>query len=409
MAKDEAPKLFLTIPHIPLARRLATELVDAVGDLIRAPKSYLTVALLPDSLAASLPARFVAEVGGALALGFTHPISFVKEALTPDEIGEKRRGRLTKILAVSAVFHSVLIAYILIAALLAPYAGVQIVDKKYRELELAELLKPLHYPPQLLRGPGSSETMTLEQIRERDRKRKEELERRAREKKAREEEEARKAAEAAKKAEDARKNEEAKKEAEAKAKAGAGQFGEINVAPIKDIVGKVYEMYESGQLDLAFDDFILMASFKIDPDGSIPKSSIKITKSSKSEVVDRTALEVLWRLGESHALGPLSTLSSNTIKLEINEKVARLTITSFAPTADEAKSKAQSLSFLLNILRVAQKGKNPAVAELLSHLVLKSDNKRIDADMTVPRGKATDMMKNQFGKSPPSNNNPGEK
>jgi hypothetical protein len=142
-----------------------------------------------------------------------------------------------------------------------------------------------------------------------------------------------------------------------------------------------------------------MASFKILPDGSIPVSSIKILKSSGSKTLDKRSIEILWRLGESHALGPLSSLSSNTIELKVSDAVTRLSITSFAQTPEEASAKVTQLSFLLKLVGAQQKTKNPMVAELLSHLVMKADNKRIDADMTVPRARASEMMQNQFSKN----------
>jgi hypothetical protein len=116
-------------------------------------------------------------------------------------------------------------------------------------------------------------------------------------------------------------------------------------------------------------------------------------------MVDTKGIEVLWRLGESRALGPLSSLSSNTIELRVNDTVTKLSITSFAPTAEEAKTKVTQLSFLLKLVGAQQKTKNPMVSELLSHLVMKADNKRIDADMTVPKARASQMMQTQFSKN----------
>jgi hypothetical protein len=107
----------------------------------------------------------------------------------------------------------------------------------------------------------------------------------------------------------------------------------------------------------------------------------------------------LWRLGESRALGPLSSLSSNTIELRVNDEFTRLSITSFAPTPEEASAKVTQLKWLLKTVGALQKTKNPMVSELLSHLVMKADNKRIDADMTVSRARSTEMMQTQFSKN----------
>jgi hypothetical protein len=199
--------------------------------------------------------------------------------------------------------------------------------------------------------------------------------------------------------------EEANKQAEeaVKREAAEGQdkpksFGEINVAPIRDIVPRLYNMYRSGALTLA-DDFKVTVAFKIDPDGSIPKESMHLVRSSGSEVVDESALEILWRLGESHIFVPLSTLSSDIIELDVNDSQARLSITCFAATPDEASTKATSISFMLKVVAATQKNKNPAVAELLSLLTLKADNKRIDAIWTVSKAAVSEMMKMMVGKS----------
>jgi hypothetical protein len=85
--------------------------------------------------------------------------------------------------------------------------------------------------------------------------------------------------------------------------------------------------------------------------------------------------------------------------LEINDNFARLSITSFAPTPEDARAKAEQIRFLLGVVKYTQKSKNPAVAELLDHLTMKADNKRVDADMKVSRARAAEMMHAQFGKS----------
>src|SRR5262249_47363160 len=177
------------------------------------------------------------------------------------------------------------------------------------------------------------------------------------------------------------------------------QSSETSVTPIKNVIGKVYDMYRSGQLDLDMSNFSIMLTFKVDADASILRPSIRILHSSGSMIVDKTALEVLWVLGESRALGPLSVLSSNTIELKVDNNIARLTVTSFAPTPEEAKAKVTQLSFLLKTVGALQKSKNPMVSELLGHLALRANDKRIDADITVPRLRAAEMLLMWLGKS----------
>jgi hypothetical protein len=225
--------------------------------------------------------------------------------------------------------------------------------------------------------------MTLEEIRERAEKNKQEMLRRRekaeKEKKEKEEAERKAAAEAAKVA------------AENKP-ATPTKFGEINEAPIKDTVKKLYELYQAGGLDLE-KEFSVMAGFKVEPDGSL--SNIRIIKPSPNKLVDAKALEILWNIGESHALGPVSDLSSATISLDLTENTARLRITAFAPTAEIAKAKADLLNVLFWALRMKE-AKGSDVGQLLALVKVRSDGKRVDTDLNVPRAKAAEMMRARF-------------
>src|SRR5262249_29208203 len=127
------------------------------------------------------------------------------------------------------------------------------------------------------------------------------------------------------------------------------QSGQVGVAAAQDLVRELYQMYQSGQFDLG-DNYFLMASFRILRDGSIPKESIHIIHSSGSRSIDKKTFELLWRLGESHALRPLFSLSSNTIELLVSDTVVKLAMTSFAPTAEEAQTRVTQLRFLLKLL-----------------------------------------------------------
>ena len=127
-------------------------------------------------------------------------------------------------------------------------------------------------------------------------------------------------------------------------------------------------------------------------------TDIRTLKSSGSKNLDVKAADVLWTIGESHALGTLSTLTSNSIRLDLTGDVARLTITSFAPNPEEAKQKANDLNALFFFLKVAQKAKgNNDVVELLSHAKVRSDNNRIDADLTMSRARVAQLIKNKVG------------
>ena len=226
--------------------------------------------------------------------------------------------------------------------------------------------------------------MTLEEIRARAEKHKEELararEKAEKEKKEKEEADRKAAAEAAKVA--------------AEKQPVPTQFGEINEAPIKDLVGDLYALFLAGGLDIPDMKFNFMAGFKVERDGSIPRSSIHLITSSGSKVFDSKALEILWKIGESHALGPVSDLSSATISLGVNDQIARLRVTAFAQTPEIATAKKDLLKVLFFALRM--KEKSPDISQLLKQIDVKSDGKRVDTDLIVPRAKAAEMMRARF-------------
>jgi hypothetical protein len=383
---DPESRLFYMLPQEGLASRLINRAEEALLELADDPAGYLLVALSLDSADNSLTVRLFRQLKGALLEFSAHPVDFVRGAFWPDLVSAAYRRRIKVALAASATLHAGFAGYLIYMALISPLSGLKVVDKPYRELDIAELLKPLHYPRQMLRGPGDR-TLSLEEIRERERRRKEE--RRREEERRRREQEERRREEERRRAEMARAEEEKKKSTPM-------EFKEINLAPIRDIIGRLYDMHQAGQLDIQ-DNFSIMASFKVEPDGSI--SNIRILKSSGSKVIDENAIKILWNLGESHALGPLSDLSSNTIRLDLMGNTVRLTITSFAPTPNEARAKVEWLKFIIGALRISQQSKSPEIAELLSLLKLKYDNNRIDADLTVSRARATEMMRGQFGKA----------
>jgi hypothetical protein len=403
---QEVTPIFYQMSDPPLLIRLGRELKVAAGQFAQHPADYLSAAILPANAGKSFPVRLAAVVSDAGSAIVRHPIGFLSGAFSLDAIGKSRRRRLVPVLTAVAFFYLVFCAYAVYEAFLSPYAKVRVTDNSnYRKFDPNWVLAKLTYPPGMLHQPSAGPAKSLEDIRKDDaeRKRKAEIAKEEREKREKEEE-AKRAEEAKKQAEEAAKKEADAKAAEAKAaetKDKSKSFGEINIAPIRDIVSKLYNMYLSGDLTLA-DNFKIMVSFKIDPDGSIPRSSIHIIKSSESKVVDENALEILWQLGESHALGPLSSLSSNTIELDVNENNTKLSITSFAATQEDASAKATSISFMLKVVAATQKTKNPAVWELLSHLTVKADNKRVDATMIVPKARASEMMKSTFAKSDPT-------
>jgi hypothetical protein len=93
-------------------------------------------------------------------------------------------------------------------------------------------------------------------------------------------------------------------------------------------------------------------------------------------------------------------LSSTTVALDLNEQVARLTITGFAPTPDIAADMSSKLSTLFKFVAWNNKKSNPPVAELMSLVRVRSNGKRLDAELAVSRERADAMMREQFGKTP---------
>jgi hypothetical protein len=379
--KVPSPDKIIWIMSQPgLATRLARALADTVAEFGKSPLSYLRVALFPDRLQDWLPVRVVTLAGASLS----HPIDIVRGVVAPDAIDPKRRRRFLMILSMSAAVHGSLIVYLIYLAFFSPFAHVRLVNKAYRKFDPNTILAKLYYPPQMVRlaftrGPA----MTLEEIRARAEKHKEELAR-AREKVEKEKKEKEEA--------DRKAAEEAAKVAAQNKPATPTTFGEINEAPIKDTIAKLYELFQAGGLDIPEMKFSVMAGFKVEPDGSL--SNIRLIKQSQSKIIDTKALEILHNIGESHALGPVSDLSSATISLDVTDDLARLRVTAFAPTPEIAKAKSDLLSVLFWGLRM--KEKNPDVAQLLSMIKVTSRGKFVDTDLIMPRAKAAEMMRARF-------------
>jgi hypothetical protein len=372
-------KIIWIMPLPGVAKRLARALADTVQELNEGSVSYLQAALLPDRAQDWFPIR----VSRLILTSAVHPIEVIRGVVAADATELKRRRRLLPILSISAGVHGVLIIYLIYLAFFSPFAHVRVVNKAYRQFDPNALLVKLYYPPQILRQAPTGTAMTLDEIRARAEKHKQELalakEKADKEKKEKEEAD-RKAAE------------EAAKVAAQNKPAAPAQFGEINEAPIKDTVATLYQLFQAGGLDIPEMKFSVMAGFKVEPDGSL--SGIRIIRKSESRIIDEKALEILWKIGESHALGPVSDLTSATISLDVTDEIARLRVTAFAPTPEIAKQKSDLLGVLFWALRM--KEKSPDISQLLSLIKVKSDGKRVDTDLVVPRAKAAEMMRARF-------------
>ncbi|MEN3334235.1 MAG: hypothetical protein V7641_3600, partial [Blastocatellia bacterium] len=292
--------------------------------------------------------------------------------------------------------HGVLIGvlvYLTIANMLAPYANVRIVDKPYRPfsneqiIELYARSRPINQP--------TDKVLSLDELRELERKRREERERRRAEEEARLKAEREKAEREARAAEEKAKAEEAAKAASNNEPA---KFGEINEAAIKAMVSKIYQRYQAGEFEL--NNFSVTVKFKIDCDGSIPRASIDIPKemSSGDPKKDNIAKELLWLIGESHALGPLCKLSSNSIRFDLSDNTTRLSITGFGPNPEWTAQQAKVLRTMFWTLATF-KGKTDT-GELAKYIKVNTVNNRIDVDLSLSRARASEMMRARFAGNP---------
>ncbi|HVG20930.1 MAG TPA: hypothetical protein VNI02_17915, partial [Blastocatellia bacterium] len=406
--------LFLPLPDSTLGGRLARAIADAAREIARGPLSYLRAALLPEKTENWLPLR----LAGALSMLAAHPVALITETMrrdvmlagfinpsvqtglafltntvSADEKSAKRRDRFLPILLVSASLHAAFIGYLVyltISNMFAPFININVVSKDYRRYD-PTMVGPLYNPARPPRAANAGEAMTLEEIRERERKRREEAERRLREKEEREK--------AEKERSERERAEREKADKEKAAQAGAdeskdeGNAGpsvddmkkvEINEKPLKEIIGKVYDQYKAGAIDLEVMNFVIMASFKIEPDGSL--SNIKILQGSGSKVIDDSGMALLHAISESHALQLFASLSSGTIRFELTQNLARLTVTAFAPNAGEAQKYADTLGAVVFLSKL-KPDLTPETKELLSLLKIKTVDQRINAEMATSRAR----------------------
>lgn len=408
-AEQGGAEIIKFTPHTTLAGRLIKEVCDLSSEMAAGAGAYLKIAFFPDRIKDWLPLslarkswyglrRLATNPITVLRDGFAldtapagyihepvaHSLDFMADVPSPDGKKHSRRGIFKKVLAVSGVIHMIALVYLGVMAMFGQFLGLKVVNKPYRKLETRLVVDKLYYSPEML-SSNEGDTVPLDELLEEERRRREQ-ERLAREKAERE----RAAKEAEEKEDEANSGEQQQEQ-----QGDSAAFGEINEAPIKDLIGKVYKLYQTGKLNVN-SSFSVMESFKVNCDGTI--SNIKIEQSSGNDTIDETARQVLHLIGESRAIGSLCQLTSNTISLELNEKFVRLRITSFATTPDIASRKARDLNNIAFLAKLTQKGDT---AELLSRLKVTSNNKRIDADLTLTRARATEMMQARFGDGAP--------
>jgi len=161
----------------------------------------------------------------------------------------------------------------------------------------------------------------------------------------------------------------------------SGPPQEINDGAMKDLERALNEMCQPGQLDLESDSSRVMASFKVDPDGAIPRDSLRIIHSSGSRVTDTQAIRTLWLIGESHLFQPFSSPSRIVLELRSDPKGVELSLTSYAATPEEANARVTKLRFLSKLIAAWPQSKYPMISELLGHAAIEADNKGIYVEM----------------------------
>jgi hypothetical protein len=412
---EHEPAIFSPMPQPPFAARLARALGEGAREFAASPRAYMRVAFLPERMRDWLPTRVGSAIASAVAhpfatlggllhrdrlpAGFIYPpaahtATFVVNALAPTVAKLRARDRFVPALLASGAAHGALIVvlvYLTIANMLAPYSGVKIVNRPYRPFT-SDQVTELYARSRPIKQP-TDKFLSLEELRERERKRREELERHRAEEEARLKAEREKAEREAKAAEEKAKAEEAAKAANKEPM----KFGEINEAALKDLIGKMFESYKAGALDAG--NYTVMIAFKIDCDGSMPRSSIRVLKSSPPDPKkEDLAKQILWLIGESHALGPLCQFSSNSIAFEMDENVTRLSISGFGPTPEWTDQKATELRGLFGLIAL-MKGSTDT-GKLAKLVKIRTTQKRLDLDLSMSRASAAEMMRARYGGNP---------
>src|SRR5581483_2846095 len=199
-AIEDEPALFSPLPQPPFAARLWRALAEAAREFARSPLVFLRGAFLPEHMVDWLPVRFgkalawfaahpLAVLGGLwhrerIPVGFINPptarsASFVVNASAPTVAKLRARGRFVPVLVGSGAAHSaliILLVYLTIRNMLAPFTDVTIVNRPYRPFtsdQIAQL-----YARKITHPKPTDQVLSLEELRERERKRREELERR---------------------------------------------------------------------------------------------------------------------------------------------------------------------------------------------------------------------------------------
>ncbi len=168
-------------------------------------------------------------------------------------------------------------------------------------------------------------------------------------------------------------------------------FGKVDIGPIKAVVTKLYNLSESGALDIEQETFVITLSFRVEPSGRL--SGIRIVKSSGIDAVDEAALNIARAVSASQALGPLHILTSTTLTLDVGPQFMTLRIGGFASSPLEAAALQNLIGGGLALIP-----RRPDTAAFLNNASIKADGKRLAATVQMTRSQLNALLKQNFKK-----------
>jgi hypothetical protein len=278
---------------------------------------------------------------------------------------------------------------------IAPFTQMAFIDEAYNEvkwIELSKKITPLKYPSQLLPHPGG--VVPLKQL---DQVTEKQAEKKARDLATKKKPLKEELADQTDTPDETVSNEGETPETASTPEVvtpKAPQFGLINARPIRDIVGKVYTIYQKGELGVENIVFSLTLGFEVKQDGSL--SNIQIIKSSGSPPLDAAALNIAAAISESHALMPLAALSATAATLDINNEKASIKISGLAATTTAATDLSNTFNQQLAGLRLLMSFKNKEAAELLAHMAISHEENLLIANLSMSRTEASAIMRKNF-------------
>ncbi|MFY9225696.1 MAG: energy transducer TonB [Blastocatellia bacterium] len=331
-----------------------------------------------------------------------------------DRSGFFHRHKIKLGIFLSVFLHLSYFGWTFYQAVFSPFTNISMIDDAYNEIkwiELTKLTKPLKYPPNMLVVPKKAVPLDkiAEELAKEEEKKKEEAKRKAEERKKKKEakenelkEDSKEDIEEENQDTDLAKNEVEVVPEDTPAPTGPPRFGQINARPIREIMGKVYNIYKSGNLDIQKAFFSVTVGYEVGKDGSLYE--IRIIKSSGSEQLDTAAINIANAISESHALLPLTALTANTATLELGDEKASFIIRGQAANTSIASDLANLFSQQVAGLRLLLSFKNPEAAVLFAHLKISNQGNELIADMTMARQEADEMMHRNFQKNNPVEN-----